>query len=150
MLSLHTLILTVVSKSDLGIEEKSFSIQWRIWFQKLIAWKASIGNYQWLSVVFVCSLLNTAKYVVYSYYCWKPSLGVFYIGGVLRGLDGFGKNAPAVGSLLKQSFEKKIRCGCFLFVTFVVFFVDLQDFWEHLPCKAQTTVSVYFRDHYYH
>ena len=122
MLSLQTLLLTVVSKSALRTEEKIFSIQWRIWFQKLIAWKASIGNYQWLSLVFVCSLLNTAKYVVYSYYCWKPSLGVFYIGGVLRGLDGFGKNAPAMGLFLKQSFEKKIWCGCFLFVFCCCFF----------------------------
>ena len=94
MLILHTWTLTVVSKSDLRIEKKSFSIQWRIQFQKLIAWKASIGNCQWLPFVFVCRSRNTAKYVFCLCNCWKPSLGIFCIRGVLRGFARCAGKSP--------------------------------------------------------
>ena len=79
----------------------------------MIAWKASIGNCQWLPFVFVCRLLNTAKFVACFYNCWKPLLGVFYTRGTLRGFSGFAEKAPAVGFLFKQSFEKRLRRGCF-------------------------------------
>ena len=77
-------------KANLRTEKEIFLIQWRILFQKLIAWKASIGNFQWLPFVFVYRLLNTPKYIVCFYNCWKPLLEVFYIGGVLKGFARFG------------------------------------------------------------
>ena len=79
----------------------------------MIAWKDSIENCQWLLFVFVCRLLNIAKYVVCFYNCWKPSLGVFYTGGVLRGFDRFMEKAPAVGFLFKQSFDRDFEPGVF-------------------------------------
>ena len=96
----------------------------------------SIGNYQRIPFVFVCRLLSTAKYVVCFCNCWKPLLGVFYVGGVLSGFDAFTEKALLIGFLFKQSFEKRLQCRCY--------FVDLQDFWEHMPFRAWTTASVLF------
>ena len=79
----------------------------------MIAWKARTGNHQWWSFVFVCRLLNTAKYVVCFYNCRKLLLGVFCTGGVIRGFKEFAEKAPVVGFLFKQKFEKRLRPRCF-------------------------------------
>ena len=50
MLILLTPILTVVSKSDLRLEEKKLLIEWRIQFQKLIVLKVSVETFHWLTV----------------------------------------------------------------------------------------------------
>ena len=57
----------------------------------------------------------------------------------LEVFDGFVDKASAVGFIFKQSFEKKNSVAG-------VFFMDLQDFWKHLSCRARTTVSVLFWD----
>ena len=68
----------------------------------MIAWKARIGNCQWLLFVFVCRLLNTVKCVVCFYNCYKAIDGDFYTGGVLRGFDRFAEKAPVVGLFLNN------------------------------------------------
>ena len=77
----------------------------------MIDWKASVGNCEWLALVFVCKLLNTAKYVVCFYDCKKPSLEVFYIGGVFRGFGRFTEKTPAVGFLLNKVLRRTSGAG---------------------------------------
>ena len=92
--------------------------------------------------MFVCRPLNTAKYVVSFDNCWKLLLNVFHIGGILTDFAGFGGKPPVVGFLIKQIFKRRLQCRCFS--------VDCSYFWEHLPCRVQTTVSILFLIHYYH
>ena len=49
------------------------------------------------------------------------------------------------GFFLNKVLRRNSDAGVFFF-----FFVDLLDFWERLPCRARTTISVLFLDHYYH
>ena len=91
----------------------------------MIASKGSIGNCQWLPFVFLCIMLNTAKYVVCFYNCWKLSLRVFYTRGVCRGFDGFAEKAPVVRFLLNKVLRRDSGPGGFFFFSWI-----LQYFWS--------------------
>ena len=86
--------------------------------------------------VFVCRPLNTAKYGASFYNCWKLSLKVFHVEGILIGFTRFAEKAPAVGFVFKWIFKRRLQRRRFS--------VDWPYFWKRLPFRAQTTVSVTF------
>ena len=67
----------------------------------------------YLPFVFICSSLNTAKYVPFFYYCLKPSAEVFNRGDVLSGFNVFEGKAGEVRFFLDKVERQDLSAGFF-------------------------------------